>query len=65
MVMITWLADRLDTPMKVGRTPSITQGWRPVSARIQPSSAASQGSGMMTTARRRNQRGTGRLMLTK
>ena len=45
-----------ETPSAVGRTSSITQGWRPYSATIQPSSAAIQGSGRLRHAARRNRR---------
>ncbi len=45
-----------ETPRKVGSTPSITQGWRPYSATIQPSSAANHGSGRLHSAAHRNKR---------
>ena len=46
----------VEVARKVGKTPSIAQGWRPISATIQPSSAASQGSGIANSAIRWNQR---------
>src|SRR6185369_15484901 len=45
-----------ETPSAVGSTPSIAHGWRPFSATIQPSSAASQGSGRLHSASLRYQR---------
>ena len=53
MLPITWPLLVEDTPMKVGSTPSIAHGWRPYSATIQPSSAASHGSGRLHRAMRR------------
>ena len=44
---MTLPAEMLDTARKVGSTPSITQGWRPSSATIQPHSTASQGKGIL------------------
>ena len=48
---------RLEADSAVGSTPSTVQGWRPNSATNQPSSAASQGAGIMTTANLSDQRG--------
>ena len=36
----------VEVARKVGSTPSIAQGWRPISASIQPSSIATHGSGI-------------------
>ena len=64
-VVATLAADRLETAMNVGSTPSMTHGWRPTSATNQPSSAAIQGNGRVHSATYRNaavclQRATGR-----
>jgi hypothetical protein len=49
-VIHTLAAEMLETARNVGNTPSITQGCRPTSATIQPSSAASHGSGRLNSA---------------
>ena len=53
---MTLPAEMLETPRKVGSTPSMTHGWRPYSATNQPSSAAIHGSGSSAIAAISSQR---------
>src|SRR5450755_3733244 len=55
-LVATCAVDTDETPSAVGRMPSMAQGCLPYSATIQPSSAASHGSGRLYSATRRYQR---------